>query len=133
MIFLNNAAKNQIKIRSVAPKKELMSAQKKGIYLYKIHFCILAYYRGRVCLSRNPAHLGWSGRATGPFPHTPWAFLSLRCVLPWQILNQNFSTIKPKIRPTSADFFENFRKTPDSFYHHSNPYFGLSSLRLARF
>lgn len=45
-IFMRIPAKNLVKIRSLGPKTELMSTQKKCIYLYKSGFCIFSYYRG---------------------------------------------------------------------------------------
>ena len=39
LIFLSISAKNHVKIASLGPNFGLMSAQKKGIHLYKIGFC----------------------------------------------------------------------------------------------
>jgi len=46
-------AKILVKICSLGPKTELMSTQKKCIYLYKSAFCIFNYYMGGALL--NPA------------------------------------------------------------------------------
>jgi len=51
--FYEDPAENVVKICSLDPKTEHMSAKKKCIYLYKSGFCKFNYYRGRVLL--NPA------------------------------------------------------------------------------
>ena len=67
-IFMRIPAKNLVKIRSLGPKTELMSTQKKCIYLYKSGFCIFSYYRGGVFLNAASSCTMENSGAVPSFP-----------------------------------------------------------------
>lgn len=83
----------------------LMSAQKKGIYLYNFGFCILSYYRGGLLLAQTTPTVVGAGLPWDFPPTLTQAFPCLLWVIfPWfWVINSLI--IHAESWPNSADFW----------------------------
>lgn len=103
-MLLSVPAKNLLKIQPLGPNFGLMSPRKKGIYLYKIGFCLLCYYRGEVYLAPTTPWAGRPGMPWGLSPALAQAFTSMCELVSHGMWVMESIVDFGRLWPISADF-----------------------------